>query len=188
MSNPNPDLKARVEELANTRLNDCYQCGKCTAGCPRGDVMDVPPTRIMRAVQIGNVEGAARADSIWRCLSCLTCSARCPKSVNVSGVIDALRQISVENGYLSSSSVKITEFQKSFLRNIRRNGRTNETEMGVDFEVRYFLRRFDVMNALNTAALGPKMLARGKMHFKLGAPVKDKALVKRIFEKCGVEL
>ncbi|MBQ4195415.1 MAG: 4Fe-4S dicluster domain-containing protein, partial [Thermoguttaceae bacterium] len=57
MSNPNPDLKARVEELANTRLSDCYQCGKCTAGCPRGDVMDVPPTRIMRAVQIGNVEG-----------------------------------------------------------------------------------------------------------------------------------
>ena len=73
-------------------------------------------------------------------------------------------------------------------RNIRRNGRTNETEMGVDFEVRYFLRRFDVMNALNTAALGPKMLTRGKMHFKLGSPVKDKALVKRIFEKCGVEL
>ena len=62
MSNPNPDLKARVEELANTRLSDCYQCGKCTAGCPRGDVMDVPPTRIMRAVQIGNVEGAARAE------------------------------------------------------------------------------------------------------------------------------
>ena len=61
-------------------------------------------------------------------------------------------------------------------------------EMGVDFEVRYFLRRFDVMNALNTAALGPKMLTRGKMHFKLGSPVKDKALVKRIFEKCGVEL
>ena len=44
------------------------------------------------------------------------------------------------------------------------------------------------MNALNTAALGPKMLTRGKMHFKLGSPVKDKALVKRIFEKCGVEL
>lgn len=182
------DLKARVEELAATRLCDCYQCGKCTAGCPRADVMDLPPTRMMRAAQLGEIEDAAKADSIWRCLSCLTCSARCPKSVNVSGVVDALRQISIETNSTSPSSAKIVGFQKAFLRNVRRNGRTNEVEMASDFEIRYFFRRFDVMNALNTAALGPKMIARGKMHFTIGSPVKDKALVKRIFDKCGVEL
>ena len=188
MEKPDQDLCARVEELAHTRLNDCYQCGKCTAGCPRGDVMDMPPTRLMRAVQIGDVTAAAGADSIWRCLSCLTCSARCPKSVNVSSVIDALRQISIENGTLSPSAAKIVEFQKAFLRNIRRNGRTNEVEMASDFEIRYFFRRFDVINVLNTVKLAPKMTSRGKMHFKLGSPVKDKELVKRIFDKCGVKL
>lgn len=182
------DLKARVEELANTRLSDCYQCGKCTAGCPRGDSMDNPPTRLMRMTQTGDILLAAQSDSIWRCLSCLTCSARCPKSVNVSGVVDALRQIAVEANVESPKSAKVVEFQKAFLRNVRRNGRTNEVEMATDFEIRYFFRRFDVMNVLNTAALGPKMIARGKMHFALGSPVKDKALVERIFNKCGVKL
>lgn len=187
MDKPN-DLKACVEELAKTRLSDCYQCGKCTAGCPRGEDMDFPPTRLMRMAQIGEISDAAKADSIWRCLSCLTCSARCPKSCNVSGVIDALRQIAIEENMTSEKSAKVVEFQKAFLRNVRRNGRTNEVEMAVDFEARYFFRRFDVPNVVNTAQLGPKMLARGKMHFALGSPVKDKELVRRIFDKCGVKL
>jgi len=188
MGKPNQDWSARVEELAQTRLSECYQCGKCTAGCPRADEMDMAPTRLMRAAQIGEALDASSADSIWRCVSCLTCSTRCPKSVNVSGVVDALRQIAFEQKTAAPGALKVVEFHKAFLRNVRRNGRTNETELGVDFEARYFFRRFDVMNALRTAALGPKMLARGKMGFKLGSPVKDKELVKRIFDRCGVEI
>ncbi|MBO7680034.1 MAG: 4Fe-4S dicluster domain-containing protein, partial [Thermoguttaceae bacterium] len=61
---------ANVERLAHTHLADCYQCGKCTAGCPRGDVMDNPPARLMRLSQIGAVEEAARSESIWQCVSC----------------------------------------------------------------------------------------------------------------------
>ncbi len=187
MSKPD-ELKARVEELAGTRLSDCYQCGKCTAGCPRGEMMDMGPTRLMRAAQTGDILNASRADSIWRCLSCLTCSARCPKSVNVSGVIDALRQLSIEQKTAAPSAVKVVEFQKAFLRSVRSSGRTNEVFMASDFEIRYFFRRFDVMNVVNTAKLGPGMLARGKMKLELKSPVKDTAIVDRIFKKCGVEI
>lgn len=188
MSEPVKNWSAQVEELAQTQLSKCYQCGKCTAGCPRADVMDLPPTRIMRAVQTGDILQAATAVSIWRCLSCLTCSARCPKNVEVAGVMDALRQISIENGCTNVEARKIVGFQKAFLRNIRRNGRTNETEMAVDFEARYTLSTFDVANVVRTGLLGPKMIARNKMHFNIGSPVKDKALVRRIFDKCKVEL
>ena len=89
---------------------------------------------------------------------------------------------------MSPESAKIVEFQKAFLRNVRRNGRTNEVEMATDFEVRYFFRRFELMNVINTGLLGTKMLKRGKMNFAIGSPVKDKDLVKRIFSKCGVKL
>ncbi len=188
MSKPVQDWSARVEELSGAKLNDCYQCGKCTAGCPRAEVMDVPPTRIMRSAQTGDVLEVAKARSIWQCLSCQTCTARCPKNVEVAGVVDALRQISIETNTFSDESLKVVSFQKAFLRSVRRNGRTNETEMATDFEARYFFRRFDVANVVRVGLLGPKMIARGKMHFKLGSPVKDKALVKRIFDKCGVEL
>lgn len=188
MNKPDESLKARVEELAHTRLSDCYQCGKCTAGCPRGESMDMGPTRLMRAAQKGDILTAAKSDGIWRCLSCLTCTARCPKSCNVSGVIDALRQISIETHNIAPSAAKITDFQKAFLRSIRSSGRTNEVFMAADFEIRYFFRRFDVMNVVNTGLLGPKMLARGKMKIELKPEVKDTDLVKRIFEKCEVKI
>lgn len=188
MEKSSRDWSARVEELAHTRLRDCYQCGKCSAGCPLGAAMETSPTRLMRAAQTGDVLSAARGASIWRCVSCLTCSARCPKSVEVASVVDAFRQIAIEENCLSPEAAKTIEFQKAFLRSVRRNGRTNELEMVADFEIRYFLRRFAVTNALRDATLGPKMLSKGKLHFKLGSPVKDKGLVRRIFDKCGVEI
>ena len=115
MSETQSQLVADVEKLAHTQVNDCYQCGKCTAGCPRGDVMDIGPTRLIRLVQTGEVLEAARAESVWQCVSCLTCSTRCPKSVNISGVIDALRQISVEKRISAKRFNKTVLFQKEFL-------------------------------------------------------------------------
>lgn len=179
---------ANVERLAHTHLADCYQCGKCTAGCPRGDVMDNPPARLMRLSQIGAVEEAARSESIWQCVSCLTCSTRCPKQVNVSGVVDALRQISAEEGITAKRFADVVIFQKEFLKNIRRNGRTNELELVVMYKLNGFLHNFNPFWAVSDAMLGPGMLVRDKLHLKLGSPVKDKALVQRIFEKCEVKI
>ena len=66
MSETQSQLVADVEKLAHTQVNDCYQCGKCTAGCPRGDVMDIGPTRLIRLVQTGEVLEAARAAEAGR--------------------------------------------------------------------------------------------------------------------------
>lgn len=173
-----------VERLAQTKVMDCYQCGKCTAGCPRGEAMDNGPTRIMRLVQGGEIDEAARSESIWQCVSCLTCSTRCPKSVNVAGVMDALRQISVEKNITAKKYAATVLFQKEFLKNVRRNGRTNELELVAAYKISGFLGNFNPFWALSDARLGPAMLVRGKLHFMPGSPVKDKALVKRIFDQC----
>ena len=187
MSETQSRLVADVEKLAHTQVNGCYQCGKCTAGCPRGDVMDIGPTRLIRLVQTGDVLEAARAESIWQCVSCLTCSTRCPKSVNISGVIDALRQISVEKQISAKRFNKTVLFQKEFLRNIRRNGRTNELELVVAWKLLGLASDFNPLAALSDAQLGPKMFFRHKLHFMPGSPVKDKAVVRRIFDKCMAE-
>jgi len=184
MAHSETSPSAEVERLAHTRLADCYQCGKCTAGCPRGEVMDNGPTRIMRLVQTGAVDEAARSESIWQCVSCLTCSTRCPKSVNVSGVMDALRQISVEKKITAPKYESTVLFQKEFLKNIRRNGRTNELELVAAYKISGFLGNFNPFWAVADAKLGWPMLIRNKLHFKIGSPVKDKGLVKRIFDKC----
>jgi len=176
---------ARVETLAHTAVANCYQCGKCSAGCPRAEQMDILPSTIIRLVQYGDIKKAASAESVWQCVACLTCSTRCPKSVNIAGVMDALKQISLEKKCVHPKQKRTVAFQRSFLNSIRRNGRTNEIEMVAEYKIRGFLGDGNPMLAMKDADLGLPMLLRNKLHIKLGSPVKDKALVKRIFAKCG---
>jgi heterodisulfide reductase subunit C len=61
-----------VNELAHTRVQDCYQCGKCTAGCPAAQRMDLSPNQLVRLVQAGQLERALRSEAIWQCVSCQT--------------------------------------------------------------------------------------------------------------------
>ncbi|MDR3109403.1 MAG: 4Fe-4S dicluster domain-containing protein [Planctomycetaceae bacterium] len=182
--NTNPAI-ALVESIAHTSVADCYQCGKCSAGCPQADKMDVLPSVLIRMVQNGDVKEAAATESTWLCVGCLTCSARCPKSVNIAGVLDALKQISIRKNCIDSKYRRTVTFQKAFLNNVRRNGRTNELEMVAEFKIAGFLNDFSIPLALKDAMFGPSMFFKGKLHLKPGSPVKDKALVKRIFDKCS---
>ena len=174
-----------VESLAHTKVADCYQCGKCSAGCPRAEQMDILPSTVIRLVQYGEIQKAASAASIWQCVACQTCSTRCPKSVNIAGVMDALKQISLEKKCVHPKQKRIVAFQRSFLNAIRRNGRLNELEMVAEYKIRGFLGDGNPIQAMKDADLGLPMLMRNKLHIKLGSPLKDKALVKRIFAKCG---
>ncbi|MDR1052721.1 MAG: 4Fe-4S dicluster domain-containing protein [Planctomycetaceae bacterium] len=179
----NPEV-AKIEQMAHTRVCDCYQCGKCSAGCPVAEKMDVLPSRLIRLVQCGEVAEAAKSLSVWQCVSCLTCSARCPKSVNIAGVIDALKEISIEKKCVHPEGARILAFQRSFVNSIYRNGRTNELELVAEYKIRGFLHDFNPFLALKDASLGLPMFLSGKLHLKPGSPVKNKALVKRIFKKC----
>lgn len=154
--------------------------------------MDVLPSTLIRLVQYGAVDEAAKSEATWLCVSCQTCSTRCPKSVHIAGVMDALKQISIRRKQVHPKFRRTVNFQKVFLETVRRNGRTNELEMVVLFKALSGLQDVLIPSAwfqaiplaLQDAKLGPAMLLKGKLHLKLGAPVKDKALVRRIFEKC----
>jgi hypothetical protein len=98
--------------------------------------------------------------------------------------MDALKQISIRKKCVNRKYRRTVVFQKAFLNNIRRNGRTNELEMVAEFKIMGYLNDFSIPLALKDAMFGPSMLLKGKLHLKPGSPVKDKALVKRIFDKC----
>lgn len=83
----------KVEEISGQNLLACYQCGKCSAGCPAISEMDILPNQIIRYAQLGFKDELLRSRSIWVCASCFTCNARCPKGINIAEVIEAMRQI-----------------------------------------------------------------------------------------------
>ncbi len=85
----------KVAELSGQNLNLCYQCGKCSAGCPMSHAMDFLPNQIIRLMQLGLEEEIGKSKTLWLCASCLTCAVRCPKGVDISRVMEALRLITL---------------------------------------------------------------------------------------------
>jgi heterodisulfide reductase subunit C len=88
----------RVEQLSGQNLLTCYQCGKCSAGCPLDFAMDILPNQIVRLAQIGLEEDILKSKAIWLCASCFTCISRCPKGVDLSKIMEALRHIAMKDG------------------------------------------------------------------------------------------
>jgi heterodisulfide reductase subunit C len=101
-------LLKRVERLSGQKFLSCYQCGRCSAGCPVVDEMDVLPNEIIRYLQLGQLEPALASKTIWICASCLQCASRCPRGVEFSSICDALRQ-TVLRRRLSQPSVDADE-------------------------------------------------------------------------------
>ncbi|MBC7318507.1 4Fe-4S dicluster domain-containing protein, partial [Candidatus Bipolaricaulota bacterium] len=75
----------------------CYQCGKCSAGCLFAEHMDLLPNQVIRLVQLGD-DSVLTAKAPWVCASCLACTVRCPKGVDIARIMEALRQLALRQG------------------------------------------------------------------------------------------
>lgn len=87
-------------------LKSCINCGVCTAICPAAAVSDYDPRMIMNIVQERDedqLKALLKSDTIWMCGECLSCKTRCPRGNTPCYVIQALRGVSVENGYFIES-------------------------------------------------------------------------------------
>jgi heterodisulfide reductase subunit C len=102
----------KVEELSGQNLLACYQCGKCSAGCPAVSEMDILPNQIIRYAQLGFKDELLRSKSIWICASCFTCNARCPKGINIAEVIEAIREILLRKREDHLKVKKLTDAEK----------------------------------------------------------------------------
>jgi len=169
-----PALTRQVRERSGLDPAACYQCGKCTAGCPMAGEMPTGPQQIMRKVQLGR-EGLLEDASIWLCLTCETCSTRCPMDCEPARIIDALRELSLEQRP-GSGPRNIRAFHQAFLEQIRSHGRLFEFGLVMGFKLRSGALLDDV-----TAA--PSMLSRGKLAFK-PRRIENLAEVRRIFDAC----
>ncbi|NHJ32058.1 MAG: 4Fe-4S dicluster domain-containing protein [Asgard group archaeon] len=87
-------FRDKVMELAGEDLKICYQCGECSGGCPESAAMDLLPNQIMHKIQLGD-DSILETNTYWICSSCLVCSARCPKGIDIAKVMESLREISL---------------------------------------------------------------------------------------------
>ena len=90
------DLSSDARSFAN-----CFQCMTCTNSCPvvfqfpnPQEHLDLLPHQIMRALGLGLKEEAMGARMTWTCLTCYRCQEECPQGVQVTEVLNELRNLS----------------------------------------------------------------------------------------------
>lgn len=165
---------AQVEALSGQNISACYQCGNCTAGCPAGFAYDVQVSQIMRGVQLGLKDRVLRSRSLWMCLSCSTCSQRCPNNIDVAAVMETLRHMARKAGIVSVP--KMEKFWLSFLNTVRLFGRSHEIGTMVLYMFRSLRLHTDV-------DLAPTALAKGKLGLLPHIPPGGAEPVERIFTR-----
>jgi len=171
------DLSFKVRQDTGVNVRECYQCGKCTAGCPVGERMDLRPSVIMRMLQSGDrasEEEILRSNSIWLCLTCETCYSRCPMELDIPKVFDYLREKSYAEGKVSAQSSDIVTFHKSFLNAVEQNGRLHEMSLILDYKMHSG-------NLFQDLTLAPEMYSKGKLHL-LPERIKDRKGLARLFK------
>lgn len=169
-------LATEIFERTGANAASCYQCGKCSAGCPVAADSDLRPHNLMRLV-IQNKRTKALSDpTIWLCLTCETCSARCPNNSDPARVIDELREMSLAAG-LANTPRLVKAFHQAFLEQVRSNGRLHEMMFVMDYK----MRSGDFVKDVNNA---PAMFSRGKLSLRPDR-IKGMAEIKHIFDACG---
>jgi heterodisulfide reductase subunit C2 len=170
-------LTSLLSEKTGVLLSHCYQCGKCSAGCPVASEMDYSPSLIMRMLQTNNsalLDKVLKSYSIWLCLSCETCFCRCPMDIEIPLVMDYLRQESVARKMINPKARKIVAAHKAFLASIRRTGRLYEVGMLAELKIKTL--------DFSDVSLAPFMFMKGKLHL-LPKKVKDIKAIRKIFMK-----
>ncbi|MHA1115768.1 MAG: 4Fe-4S dicluster domain-containing protein [Candidatus Heimdallarchaeum aukensis] len=83
---------SKIEDISGQNLYACYQCGKCTAGCSFSNQMDLTVNQVIHRLQLGQKEKVLSAKSPWVCASCLTCTVRCPRDIDVAAIMESVRE------------------------------------------------------------------------------------------------
>ncbi|MEJ2108353.1 MAG: 4Fe-4S dicluster domain-containing protein [Acidobacteriota bacterium] len=124
------NLVAEINQASGEKIQNCYQCQKCAAGCPVSFAMDILPNQIFRHIQYGHRDKVLASNTIWLCASCYACSTRCPNNIDIAKVMDTLRSISNRTGRVTGEK-DISMFHNFFLKLIKYTGRTWEPGFGI---------------------------------------------------------
>ena len=152
-------LRALIEERTEQDALSCYQCGKCSAGCPIIHYMDLGPQRVLRGIQMGQKDLLLQSTTIWLCAACQTCNTRCPRKIDIPRIMDALRGLArQENVRLGQRTM--TAFHDVLLKDVELTGRLYEAGLFGG----YVLKSMQLADGISLAfRQGIPMLMKGKI-------------------------
>ena len=158
------DLARQIQERCGENVFLCYQCKKCTAGCPVAAYFDLAPHQVLRATQFGQADLVLNSRTISICAACETCSTRCPQGIDIARIMDELEIMAAEQG-IKSKAPTVPMFYKSANRGIDWFGRMWELGLMAELYIReFFARELDFGQLFKyDIPLAIKMFRNGKL-------------------------
>lgn len=145
-----------IDRISGQRVELCYHCHKCTAGCPVVEAMEFGPDRILRMIALDQRQEVLCSGDIWLCAGCYTCATRCPNDIDIAAIMDALRQIAISEGYPAGERDALL-FHRLFMGVVERLGRSHEAAMLGLYKV------LSHVPFLNDMGAGVGLFMRGKV-------------------------
>lgn len=137
-----PALAKRIQEELGQNVYLCYQCVKCSSGCPLSEFFDWQPNQVMRALQLGQEDIALESKTPWLCAGCQTCTTRCPQDLDITAIMEFLTREALERGITPPIS-EVRIFNEAFLREVGFWGRAYEPGLMVEYKLRNLQSLFD---------------------------------------------
>lgn len=149
-----------VEEVPGGEdVQDCIQCGRCSASCPNAAFMDHTPRKLIQMIRAGMREEVLSSNTMWLCLSCYTCTVRCPRGVKITDLMHALECLSIRHGMTNGG--RTPAMYRSFSDFVYSVGTVPE----VGFMTWYYMLT-NPLRAIKMLPMFWKLLRRGRVSIK----------------------
>jgi len=100
--NPFIEVLEEIRESGGDAFRHCFQCGKCDTVCPWNQVRGFSIRKLIREASFGLTE--IESEDIWRCTTCGTCGAKCPRGVEQIALGVSLRKIAANYDVVHASA------------------------------------------------------------------------------------
>jgi heterodisulfide reductase subunit C len=177
-----PGLPERLATALPVSVSACFQCKKCSGGCPLTFAMDLLPDRVIRLALLGQEEQLLKCRTIWVCSSCETCTTRCPNGIDIAGTMDWLKEEALRRGYASQPGV--ARFHRTFLETVRLSGgRLSEPLLLGLYQLKggVSLEKLKSGALLSELRLGWELARRGRLRPRLPRRLQGAGEISEIF-------
>ncbi len=148
------------EVIADTpggeRLVHCLQCGSCGGSCPNGADMEYTPRTLFALIAADRREQVLASNTMWTCVSCYLCTARCPQEIPITEIVYTLKRKSIAEGLAKDTDAPA--LARTFTGFVDKYGRSFEFGLASRY---YFFNK--PTSLLKMGPLGLSMFARGRM-------------------------
>jgi Fe-S oxidoreductase len=108
---PLADIILEIKQAGGEAFKYCYRCGKCDVVCPWSRVRTFSIRKLVQQASFGVPE--IDLEDMWRCTTCGTCPAECPRGVEQIEVGVALRRVASQYGVFPGAAATVSTVRGS---------------------------------------------------------------------------